>query len=227
MPIEAVKIPQNVYVEDRIIGPITLKQLFITGIGAGISYALYATVTRAGYTNLAYVAVCWSPTLVAAAFAFMKINDLSLFNIILLSIENANKPNIRYWSPHPGLSINLITSSMAREVADAGAKAATNANKLAEITRQMEKRQEEMNRLGTHDSPNPGATEPVKTRISEGMKHGVYEHESETPAAETAAVESPAPVRSERVQASGLDPKKSIDGVATTSRFAHLIPSNS
>lgn len=227
MPIEAVKIPQNVYVEDRIIGPVTLKQLFITGIGAGISYALYATATKSGYTNLAYVAVCWSPTLIAAAFAFMKINDLSLFNIILLSIENANKPNIRYWSPHPGISINLITRSMAKEVVDASAKAQTNANKLAEITRQMEKRQEEMNRLSTHDSPNPGATEPVKTRISEGVKHGVYEHEPETAATETAQSEYSAPVQSGRIQTIGLDPEKSIDGIAPVSRFAHLIPSNS
>src|SRR5687767_8709588 len=132
MAIEAVKIPQNVYVEDRLIGPITIRQLFITGIGAGISYVIYAAAAQAGYNNLIIVAICWSPTLVAAMFAFLKINDLSLFNIILLAIESWNKPAQRYWSPHTGLSINLITRQHAKEMVDATAKAARDVDKLAE-----------------------------------------------------------------------------------------------
>ena len=61
MAIEAVKIPQNIYVEDRIIGPVTLKQLIITGLGMGISYVLYATVTKAGVTNIPVLVACWIP----------------------------------------------------------------------------------------------------------------------------------------------------------------------
>ena len=40
MPIEPVKIPQNVYIEDRIVGPLTLRQTLIMAIGGGFSYAL-------------------------------------------------------------------------------------------------------------------------------------------------------------------------------------------
>ena len=60
MPIEAVKIPQNVYVEDRIVGPITLRQLIITGIGAGIGYTFYALAAQAGLTSIPVMIVCWS-----------------------------------------------------------------------------------------------------------------------------------------------------------------------
>lgn len=208
MPIEAVKIPQNVYVEDRIIGPVTLRQLLITGIGAGISYGIFATAQKSGVTNVIALGACWIPAVIGAAFSFMKINDLSLFSIILLSIENANKPNIRYWSPHPGLSINLITRQNVKQIDDASAKAATDAQKLADITRQLERRQEELNKLSVHDMPGPKAMQGgVKTQIEANQKHGLHEHEEEVPA------ESPAPVRKTDVKAGGLDKSRSIDSI--------------
>lgn len=218
MPIEAVKIPQNVYVEDRIIGPITLKHLLIVGIGAGISYAIFASAQKAGVTNIVVLGACWTPAAIAAAFAFFKVNDLSLFNIILLSIEGFNKPSQRYWSPYPGISINLITSQHAKEIVEASAKAESNANKLADITRQLEKRQEELNKLTAHDSPSPVAVEGIRTQLAENVKHGVYEHE---PAEESPIFQqSPAPaaVRTDRVQAEGLDPNKSVDTITNRSK---------
>lgn len=213
MPIEAVKIPQNVYVEDHIIGPITLKHLLILGIGAGISYVLFASVQNAGVTNVVFLGAAWIPAVISAAFAFVRINDLSLFNIILLSIEGFNKPSQRYWSPYPGISINLITSQHAKEIVEASAKAESNANKLADITRQLEKRQQEMNKLTAHDQQAPGNTEAVRTQVSEHVAHGMHEHE-----------DSPATaVRTDRVQAEGLDPAKSVDTIQTVGRFDTIL----
>ncbi len=218
MPIEAVKIPQNVYVEDRIIGPITLKHLLIVGIGAGISYAIFASAQKAGATNIVVLGACWIPALIAAAFAFFRINDLSLFNIILLSIEGFNKPSQRYWSPYPGISINLITSQHAKEIVEASAKAESNANKLADITRQLEKRQEELNKLTAHDNPSPIAVEGIRTQLAENVQHGMYEHEpvNESPIFQEPS--TPNAVRTDRVQAEGLDPNKSVDTITNRSK---------
>lgn len=218
MPIEAVKIPQNVYVEDRIIGPITLKHLLIVGIGAGISYAIFASAQKAGATNIVVLGACWIPALIAAAFAFFRINDLSLFNIILLSIEGFNKPSQRYWSPYPGISINLITSQHAKEIVEASAKAESNANKLADITRQLEKRQEELNKLTAHDNPSPIAVEGIRTQLAENVQHGMYEHEpvNESPIFQEPS--TPTAVRTDRVQAEGLDPNKSVDTITNRSK---------
>lgn len=218
MPIEAVKIPQNVYVEDRIIGPITLKHLLIVGIGAGISYAIFASAQKAGVTNVVVLGACWTPALIAAAFAFFKINDLSLFNIILLSIEGFNKPSQRYWSPYPGISINLITTQHAKEIVEASAKAESNANKLADITRQLEKRQEELNKLTAHDNPSPIAVEGIRTQLAENVRHGMYEHEpvNESPIFQEPS--TPTAVRADRVQAEGLDPNKSVDTITNHSK---------
>ncbi len=215
MPIEAVKIPQNVYVEDRIIGPITLKHLLILGIGSGISYAIFASVQKAGVTNVVFLGACWIPAVIAAAFAFFRINDMSLFRIILLSLEGFNKPSQRYWSPYPGISINLITTQHAKKIVEESAKAISNAEKLADMTRQMEKRQEEINKMSAHDNPGPSPVEAIQTQISEHMPHGMYEHE------ESMSL----PVQPDRVQTEGFDPQKSVDGIQIAGRYDHLLHS--
>jgi hypothetical protein len=211
MAIEAVKIPQNVYVEDRIIGPVTLKQLIITGIGGGISYVLYATTTKAGITNLPAVILCWVPAAIAAAFSFLKINDLTLFNIILLMIESMNKPNLRYWSPHPGLSINLVTRQSEKELTTADSRAALNATRLSEITEQLKKRQEDMNRLSSQEQ-QPSNLDAVKTRFESATTLQT----GQEPDSEVVPVRSETPVDPAAVTPDqGLDPSRSIDAVTS------------
>jgi hypothetical protein len=112
MPIEPIKIPQNVYIEDHIVGPLTLKQVLIVGVGGGFSYVLYGMLTQAyGALALPLTILVWSPTALAAVFAFVRINDISMFKLLLLTIEKLNKPSIRTWSPRRGIVINIRTSS--------------------------------------------------------------------------------------------------------------------
>ncbi len=205
MPIEAVKIPQNVYVEDRIIGPVTLRQLVITGVGAGISYVLYAMAAKAGAT-VPFLVACWTPAIIGGAFAFMKVNDLSLFNIILLVIEGMQKPSQRYWSSYGGISINLITRTIAKEMNDAASKVAQDQDKLVEITRQLEKRQEAMDRVAMHEMPRPEAVDGIQTKFASAI------NPDSVPAED--AAQNTKPVDPKRIDSGGLDPAKSIDGVA-------------
>lgn len=217
MPIEAVKIPQNVYVEDRIIGPVTLRQLIISGLGAGLSYAIFATLQRAGVSNPVPLVLAWIPAVICVAFAFLKINDLSLFSIILLAIESTHKSNQRYWSPHGGISINLITSQHVKALKDQTEKAAANTDKIVEITRQLERRQKEMHQLATHDMPSPQSTESIKTQLEHSQEHGLYEHEE---------TEAPEPVRQNDVQANGLDKKRSIDSITDAVKAYEALTNN-
>lgn len=110
MPIQPIKIPQNVYIEDHIVGPLTLKQMLIVGIGAGFSYALYGMLTKAyGALPLPMTIIVWIPAAIAGMFAFVRINDISLFRLLLLTIEKINKPSTRVWSPRRGITINIRT----------------------------------------------------------------------------------------------------------------------
>ncbi|MFA6038839.1 MAG: PrgI family protein [Candidatus Peribacteraceae bacterium] len=111
MAIDPVKIPQNVYIEDRIVGPLTLKQVLIIALGGGFSYMLYALVAKAagGQMGLVPTVLVWIPAAVSVVFALVKVNDLSLLRIVLLSIEKMNKPPERVWTPRRGLTIHIRT----------------------------------------------------------------------------------------------------------------------
>ena len=112
MPIDPIKIPQNVHIEDRIIGPLTLRQILIVCIGCGFSYALYAMLTKAyGSVSIPITVIVWIPGAVSAVFAFVKFNDLSMLRLILLLTERMGKPGIRTWAPRRGIAINIRTFS--------------------------------------------------------------------------------------------------------------------
>lgn len=106
MPIEPVKIPQNVYIEDRIVGPLTLKQIIISMLGMGFSYALWASIAKAyGSVPLHITVIVWIPAAIALMFAFVRINDLSMSHILFLTIERFSKPQIRVYGPRRGLTV--------------------------------------------------------------------------------------------------------------------------
>ncbi|MBI2117415.1 PrgI family protein [Candidatus Peregrinibacteria bacterium] len=112
MPIEPVKIPQNVQIEDRIIGTVTLRQLIITIIGCGISYAIWSSLQKAfGGTSIPVTIIAWIPAALFIAFAFIKVYDLSLFRIVLLMIERSVKPQTRTWTPRTGMSVIHLRAS--------------------------------------------------------------------------------------------------------------------
>lgn len=122
MPIEPVKIPQNVYIEDRIVGPLTLRQIIISMLGIGFSYAIWASIAKVqGYVPLPITILVWIPGALAVIFAFVKINDLSLAHILLLMAERMGKPQTRVYGPRRGLTVNTrsfnIPNANAKKVA--------------------------------------------------------------------------------------------------------------
>ncbi len=116
MPIEPVKIPQNVYIEDRIIGPVTLRQIIIIAIGGGFSYIIFGSLQKAlGTVPIPLAIIAWIPAAIAAIFAMVKVNDLSITRILLLLLESTQKPSKRTWAPRTGISINFRTNAKVVE----------------------------------------------------------------------------------------------------------------
>lgn len=157
MPIEAVKIPQNVYVEDRIIGPVTLRQIMIMMASAGVSYALWAVMRASGYTGTFYTTISWTPTLIGGLFAFVKINGIGMLRILLLSLERMRKPTTRRWAPHRGIYVNILTSVAIpeRENPDIALKREKHQQtKVEELSHLLDKGPEEMQEAeGLVDAP--------------------------------------------------------------------------
>lgn len=125
MPIDPIKIPQNVYIEDRVVGPLTLKQIITVAIGCGFSYALYSVLLKSyGAVPLPVTIMAWVPGALSFMFAFVKINDLSMFRLCLLALERVNKPSTRTWTPRRGLEINIhVTTAPAKDAKEASTAA--------------------------------------------------------------------------------------------------------
>ena len=123
MPTDPVKIPQNVQIEDRIIGPLSLRQIIIIALGGGFSYMVYSGVQKsAGHVGIPLTVLIWLPALIAAAFAMVQINDLSLTRIVFLLLERMQKPGKRTWAPREGISITIRTSVLKEEPAKIAAE---------------------------------------------------------------------------------------------------------
>ena len=69
------KIPQNVQIEDKIVGPLTLKQLIILGVGGGFTYAIYTILASKYYWEVWLIPTA-VPGLLTLAFTFIKINGI-------------------------------------------------------------------------------------------------------------------------------------------------------
>src|SRR3989338_1763761 len=115
MTIDPVKIPQNVYVEDRIIGSITLRQIIICLLTGGLSYGIFASLKTIGLMSAVTGVLAWTPLVIGAAFAFVKINNITLTRFCLLMLEKTDKPAIRVWAPRRGIMISLGAASAKSE----------------------------------------------------------------------------------------------------------------
>ncbi|MBI5422116.1 PrgI family protein, partial [Candidatus Peregrinibacteria bacterium] len=104
------KIPQNVGIEDKIVGPLSLRQLIIVAVGVGISWALFAILGKIYELNIIEYAIIALPGLVSIAFAMIRINDLPLSKYILLMLEFSMKPKRRMWD-HRGIA-NLVAPDL-------------------------------------------------------------------------------------------------------------------
>jgi hypothetical protein len=90
------KVPQNVQMADKIVGPLTLKHMIILGAGGGFAYVVYTILARDYYWEV------WLPpvafiTILTLVIAFVKIYDVSFIKFIFLFIEFNLLPRKRIW----------------------------------------------------------------------------------------------------------------------------------
>ncbi len=108
---QAYKIPQNVDLEDKIFGPLTLKQ-FLTALGAGlVTFVSFSTVyTFAPFLFWAITILTWGT---AAAFIFVRPNDQPFSKFVFSFIWFATKPNRRAWKRIPSLGEIALSDATA------------------------------------------------------------------------------------------------------------------
>ncbi len=91
------KIPQDVQREDKIVGPLSLRQMIICTIGFSLAYAIYTAVGQDYYWITALIPAIIIG-LITVTFAFVKPLDLNFEKFILYWASfTFILPRRRYW----------------------------------------------------------------------------------------------------------------------------------
>lgn len=86
-------VPQFIDAEDKIFGPITARQFIILMVGGLLDFALFKLL---GFVPFLLTAI---PILIiAATFAFAKVNGQVFHYFVLNLIQTAKKPKLRVWN---------------------------------------------------------------------------------------------------------------------------------
>ncbi len=136
------KVPQNVQREDKIVGPLTLRQLIICGIGGGIAYAIYVSLGKN------YEWITWLPpvaiiVLITMAFAFIRPLDLTFAKFLLVYLEFILLPQKRSWIQASAEALPVMSSAKQKTKAEQKAEEKAEqiidkAKKLREITQMLD-----------------------------------------------------------------------------------------
>jgi len=107
------KIPQNVEIKDKILGPLSFRDLVIAGVGGGIAYTAYI-----GLDNQTWPIIAIPVVLLTLAIIFVKINNMSfsewIYSLLLFIIT----PQKRVWKnmSDDAILLDLIINPKAREL---------------------------------------------------------------------------------------------------------------
>lgn len=107
------KVPQNVDVEDKIIGPLTAKQFIQSLMGFSIIYILYATLAPISFTLFMFVA--FPIVLLFVALAVYRVNDQPFEKFLFALIQYARRPNIRIWQKETEIADIKVIHTQKRE----------------------------------------------------------------------------------------------------------------
>lgn len=147
------KIPQNVQIEDKIVGPLTLKQLITLGVGGGITYAIYTILAKDYYWEVWFLPT-FIPGSITLAVTFLKIGGIPFGKWVLLMIEYFVKPKKRVFVMG-GADMYMYTlfadKTKKAQTVDTGASKAERdrerLSKIGEITKALD----------TYSKPHPAA----------------------------------------------------------------------
>ncbi|MDO8571865.1 MAG: PrgI family protein [bacterium] len=109
---EQITVPQFIEAEDKIVGPITVRQFVIMFVGAMLVFAEFKTSDLSLFILLALIT-----SSIALTLAFVKVNGQPFHFFLLHVIQTIKRPSIRVWRkiPHPHAAITTLTVKPAEK----------------------------------------------------------------------------------------------------------------
>lgn len=93
------KVPQNVEAEDKILGPLSMKQFIYALIGIGYGLLMFAILKP--ISIILWVIIGVPPMLALLALGLYQRQDQSLETFVIAVAEFFVRPRIRYWQKEP------------------------------------------------------------------------------------------------------------------------------
>jgi len=130
-------VPQNVEIEDKLIGPLTLKQ-FLYLLAGGILEFFFFSV----FDTELFVLISIPTIGLAAAFAFVKVYDQKFSDFLLIMMRFAVTAKKRVWKRMPGA---LTSQSTFGQVVKTKSK--EEQNRIREVIKEKQLRLEKLDDL--------------------------------------------------------------------------------
>lgn len=150
------QVPQFAETEDKIIGPLTLKQFFYIGAGGGVAMLSYFSLTSSAAIIISLFAIG-----ISCVFAFIKINGQTFEKVFLAAARFYWNERIYVWQPKnpslpktkenikgevsPGFSFEKIIAGLALKSAlgyvETGSKAGEDVPKETDSPKIQESKQ--------------------------------------------------------------------------------------
>jgi hypothetical protein len=110
------QVPQFIDVEDKIFGPLTLKQFIYLAGGAGLSFLIYTRLE--GLLPFAILVIIMAPVLVfSLVLAFYRINNKPFIFILESAVKYYMSPKLYLWKKNPRNPEAMVKNPEAAEAA--------------------------------------------------------------------------------------------------------------
>lgn len=123
------KVPQNIDMEDRIVGPLTMMQFVTVMVGGMIVYVSYLLFTP---TTFWFAAI--PVGMVTLAFAFLKVNDQSFPKFTAAALLFLVRPKNRIWQKTDNADTLTIVHKPITQAARIGAESMTQKSQLESLS---------------------------------------------------------------------------------------------
>lgn len=95
-------VPQFIEVEDKVIGPVTVRQFIIILSGTGMMVGAYQLLVRLANQTGAFILTGLGVLAWTVAFAFVKVNGRPFHLFLLNLLQSLKNPRLRIWNNQIG-----------------------------------------------------------------------------------------------------------------------------
>lgn len=129
-------VPKNIDLEDKIIGPMTLRQFLYVLVGGGIAYSIFKKMTTAGRSELGII-IALPIALFSLALAFVKIQERPFGDFLASLVIFMTRPRQRVWKREE-VAQNLVLDENKAKTEKKVQKKPLNVRELSDLTKVLD-----------------------------------------------------------------------------------------